>query len=50
MKPELHNKLKETLPVYMVPNVLTKLEEMPMTKNGKIDRNKLKQLIVSKNN
>lgn len=47
-KIELHDKLKKVLPIYMIPNVLTKLEEMPMTKNGKIDRNKLKLLAVEK--
>lgn len=47
-KIELHDKLKETLPIYMLPNVLTKLEEMPVTKNGKIDRKQLKIFITEK--
>ena len=47
-KIELHDKLKETLPIYMLPNVLTKLEEMPVTKNGKIDRKQLKLFITEK--
>lgn len=49
-KIELHDKLKKVLPIYMIPNILTKLEEMPMTKNGKIDRNKLKLFAVEKKN
>lgn len=44
-KMELHDKLKNSLPIFMVPNVLTKLEKMPVTKNGKIDRKKL-QLVA----
>lgn len=41
---ELLSELRDVLPPYMLPNKLTKLEEMPMTKNGKIDRGKLKEL------
>ena len=37
-KVELKHKLSEQLPVFMVPNVLRQVEEMPLTKNGKIDR------------
>ena len=40
-KKDLHIKLKEQLPVYMIPTVLVQLNEFPMTKNGKIDRKKL---------
>lgn len=40
-KKELHVKLKEILPVYMIPTKLIQMEEFPMTKNGKIDRKKL---------
>ena len=39
-KAELHSKMKEVLPTYMVPGFIRKLESMPMTKNGKIDRKK----------
>ena len=38
---ELHDKLAEKLPVFMIPNVLRKIEEFPLNKNGKIDRKKL---------
>lgn len=40
-KKDLHLKLKETLPVFMIPTKLVQMEEFPMTKNGKIDRKKL---------
>jgi amino acid adenylation domain-containing protein len=41
---ELLTELRDVLPPFMLPNKLTKLDEMPMTKNGKIDRAKLKAL------
>lgn len=42
---ELHEKLKRDLPIFMVPGKFVKLEEMPLSKNGKIDRGGLKKLI-----
>ncbi|MBO5317176.1 MAG: amino acid adenylation domain-containing protein [Oscillospiraceae bacterium] len=35
--------IKEKLPRYMVPNVIRQLEQMPLTPNGKINRNLLKE-------
>lgn len=35
--------IKEKLPRYMIPNVIRRLETMPLTPNGKIDRNLLRQ-------
>ena len=35
--------LKQKLPRYMVPNMIEKLDNMPLTANGKIDRVLLKQ-------
>jgi len=48
-KAELHAKLKEALPVYMIPGILKQVEKMPLTKNGKIDRKELMAMVVKKN-
>ena len=37
-KKELVPLLKQSIPDYMVPNVFRQVEELPMSKNGKIDR------------
>ncbi len=42
---EIVTQLKEKLPAYMIPNRLIKLDVMPKNKNGKIDRNLLKEKI-----
>jgi non-ribosomal peptide synthetase component F len=42
-KKELLEEMKELLPVFMIPNKAIQLEEMPLNKNGKIDRNALKE-------
>lgn len=42
-KKELKKKMGESLPMFMLPNVFYDLEEMPLTKNGKIDRGYLKK-------
>ncbi len=36
--------LRKALPPFMIPNAVTPLAEMPMTKNGKIDRALLKEM------
>lgn len=41
---DLAAKLKTKLPRYMIPNRIIKLEDMPFTANGKIDRVILKQM------
>lgn len=38
---ELHNQLKQVLPLYMIPSSLDRLETFPLTKNGKTDRMRL---------
>ena len=40
-KKDLHIKLKEKLPTYMIPTKLIQIKEFPLTKNGKIDRKEL---------
>ena len=40
-KKELSAALHEALPAFMTPNNIRKIDEMPLTKNGKIDRAKL---------
>ena len=40
-KMSLMKDLRAALPPFMIPNSLVPVEEMPLNKNGKIDRNKL---------
>ena len=47
-KDQLHEAMKATLPVFMIPGFLRKVEEMPLTKNGKIDRKQLEALVGGK--
>ena len=35
---------KDKVPQWMIPNVLVKVETMPITKNGKIDRKELMKI------
>jgi len=43
--PELVKELKQRLPKYMVPNVFQKLEHLPISKRGKVDRAYLRSLL-----
>ena len=43
-KKELEKELKEILPPFMMPNKTFRLEEMPLNKNGKIDRHELEDI------
>lgn len=45
-KTDIANLLKDKLPVYMLPNVYHKLDELPINLNGKIDRVLLKSEFV----
>lgn len=45
---ELFQILKDKLPEFMIPGALRKVEELPLTKNGKIDRKQLKETVVKK--
>ncbi|MBP3338188.1 MAG: amino acid adenylation domain-containing protein [Lachnospiraceae bacterium] len=43
-KKSIIDDMKTKVPEFMVPNVFMQVEEMPLTKNGKIDRGYLKEL------
>ena len=47
-KTELISNLRDNLPVFMVPNTLTKIDKFPITKNGKIDRKELSNMVGGK--
>ena len=42
----VRKQMKEKLPAYMIPSKLTQVDEMPLNKNGKTDRNYFKQQIL----
>ena len=44
---ELNGSLRETLPDYMVPSVITFLDRLPVTPNGKVDRKALPEIDLS---
>jgi len=45
---QIQNKMKESLPTYMIPSQFITLDEMPLTANGKIDRKKLLEIYGGK--
>ena len=47
-KDEVIKYLRENLPVFMIPNKLTQIDKFPITKNGKIDRKELAQILGGK--
>lgn len=47
-KSDLLQELRSVLPPFMIPNSVIAIEEMPLNKNGKIDRNKLKEIYHAK--
>ncbi|MDF4189500.1 phosphopantetheine-binding protein, partial [Ligilactobacillus salivarius] len=44
---ELRHFVKNALPAYLVPSYFIQLDHMPLTPNGKIDRNSLKNIDLS---
>ena len=44
-KDDIRGKLRDSLPDYMIPNRVVRLESMPLNLNGKVDRTKLKEMI-----
>jgi acyl carrier protein len=46
-EPELKQFLRERLPEYMIPAIVTQIERMPLTANGKVDRRALSELVTS---
>ena len=46
-KKEIIEQLKQHLPKYMIPNVFIKEDNLPLNKNGKIDRQKLRQMYTA---
>lgn len=47
-KTAIVNALKEVLPKYMIPNILIQSEQLPINKNGKIDRQKLGEIYYAR--
>jgi len=42
-KKTIYEELKNTLPIYMIPNIFRSILKFPLNKNGKIDRKQLLQ-------
>lgn len=42
--------MSRDLPAFMIPGVIRKVDEMPLTKNGKIDRKKLAEIAGAEEN
>lgn len=45
---ELRNFLRAKLPQYMIPNIFKKIEQLPLSPNGKINRNALPKIVVER--
>ena len=46
-KKQILNEMKQRIPEYMLPNILRCVESLPLTKNGKTDRNLIKELYLN---
>lgn len=42
---EIKEKLREVIPEYMIPRKIIRVNELPMTANGKVDRTKIKEAL-----
>ena len=40
----IKKELSKKLPIYMIPKIIKKMEKLPISKNGKIDRRLLSEL------
>lgn len=49
LKNKILEKLKETLPIYMLPSEYIRMDRLPQTSHGKCDRVALKKLVMRKN-
>ena len=49
-KEDLHTEMKGKLPAFMIPGMIRKVDAMPLTKNGKIDRKALEESVGAKKN
>jgi acyl-coenzyme A synthetase/AMP-(fatty) acid ligase len=47
-KASILDSVRDILPAYMIPNVFVQVDNMPMNKNGKIDRVALMELFENK--
>ena len=47
---KLKEAISKNLTEYMVPQVFMQLDQMPLTQNGKIDKNKLPEIVIKENN
>lgn len=47
-KQDLQQIMSDTLPFFMVPGTIKKLDDIPLTKNGKIDRKKVIEMLGAK--
>ena len=45
---KVNNKLKKYLPIYMLPKKYFKLDEIPLTINGKVDKTKLPEIVINR--
>jgi acyl-coenzyme A synthetase/AMP-(fatty) acid ligase len=44
---EVKQLLKEKIPLYMIPNIIHNIAQIPLTPNGKIDRKKLREILTN---